>query len=68
MFPGWEDDDTAGKNGITRQKLVYQGRSRILVLGTMESEITPGHPREDGFEIILETRPNLENRDFRIFP
>lgn len=30
MFPGWEDDDTAGKNGITTQKLVYQGRSISL--------------------------------------
>lgn len=37
------------------QKLVDKGSSCISVLQTMECEVTPGHPREEKFMIVLET-------------
>lgn len=57
-FPGWENDDTTGKThqkNHQTEKLVYQGSSCILVLGTIECEVTPGYPREGRFKTVLET-------------
>lgn len=53
MFPGLENDNATGKNGITRQEV---GLSRkFMQVSVGDNGVTPSHPREERFKRVLET-------------